>query len=476
MRQEMRQVTCDKWRVLACSIGLALLAALLAAVTPAFAGKVPRGGGVTDYGLRVRADAGWTDSGWSVTAGDFLTVDAQGLWSNGGEQRGPDGFEGYLHPATVVADAPLASLVGRIGDQVFAIGRHREFAAPGTGRLELAINDDFATLADNQGSVRVDISRSDPVTFDADVPLPPPAPCDCAEPTVHGTCYVPGTANCSAGDEQSGEFCYPACRAGFTGIGPVCWKQCPDGYHDDGAFCRRDVEITWKDHYGRGAGYALWQEEDCRRDNPGGCEKNGLLWYPTCREGYENVGCCLCRQKGCPEGMTDDGASCRRDVHIFAKETYTRGAGTLKRDDYHGIFYRYIRDHRNIWQPSADPLTVEESAYLKRFFPAELVDRVRVVELEGMTGAFNHSASATTYGDLVVVRKGERSNRLLKHELVHVCQYDRFGLQGFADRYADQYVDQGTGPAMCFESQAYSYAAISDDATPTVGSQLGYCN
>ncbi len=27
----------------------------------------------------------------------------------------------------------------------------------------------------------------------------------------------------------------------------------------------------------------------------GNCEKNGALFYPKCRPGYNNIGCCICR-------------------------------------------------------------------------------------------------------------------------------------------------------------------------------------
>jgi hypothetical protein len=112
----------------------------------------------------------------------------------------------------------------------------------------------------------------------------------------------------------------------------------------------------------------------------------------------------------CPTGYSDDGGTCRRGVLIDAKSSYGLGAGYLTRTDYHGIFYRYIRDHVNIWMPSASQLRDDEKQFLRQFFPDRLVSSVRVVELEGMTGAFSHSASATTYGnDLIIVRKGRRS-------------------------------------------------------------------
>ena len=51
-------------------------------------------------------------------------------------------------------------------------------------------------------------------------------------------------------------------------------------------------------------------------------EEYGALCYPKCEAGYESVGCCICRQKGCPPGFTDDGvATC------IKPKAYSRGAG-----------------------------------------------------------------------------------------------------------------------------------------------------
>jgi hypothetical protein len=105
----------------------------------------------------------------------------------------------------------------------------------------------------------------------------------------------------------------------------VCWEGCPSGYRDDGAFCAKPAP------YWRGTGYA-WEWGDaafdlsgardrCVRDNPGGCEQDGLLWYPKCRAGFHNFGCCVCTPN-CPAGMTDIGVSC-------AKQSYGRGVGTV---------------------------------------------------------------------------------------------------------------------------------------------------
>jgi len=92
-----------------------------------------------------------------------------------------------------------------------------------------------------------------------------------------------------------------------------------------------------------------------------------------------------------------------------------------------------------------------------------------------MTGTFILTKSATTYGsDLIVVKKGNRSNRLLKHELVHTCQYDKLGRDGFAERYADQYVDSGYHhDAMTFEQDAFEFEKPPDAGTPTITTYAG---
>ena len=118
---------------------------------------------------------------------------------------------------------------------------------------------------------------------------------------------------CGPNEEQNGALCYPKCRAGYDGVGPVCWQTCPAGFRNDGAYCAKP------EPYGRGAGYVLWDEEKCKREN-GQCEKEGALWYPKCKVGFHNVGCCIC-SPNCPADMTDIGVSCQ-------KNSYGRTAGT----------------------------------------------------------------------------------------------------------------------------------------------------
>lgn len=124
-------------------------------------------------------------------------------------------------------------------------------------------------------------------------------------------------STCPPGTEKDGALCYPLPQKGYKGVGPVCWQSCPSGFRDDGAFCAKPAA------YGRGSGYAAWNEEKCKNENPTlGCEKNGAMWYPKCQQGFVAVGCCICSPQCPPDFGTDIGVSC-------TKKTYTRGAGTI---------------------------------------------------------------------------------------------------------------------------------------------------
>ena len=118
---------------------------------------------------------------------------------------------------------------------------------------------------------------------------------------------------CKNDEEQSGLLCYPKCKDNYTGAGPVCWQNCQKDFRDDGAYCFKTPA------YGRGAGYTIGNKDKCEKENPIGCEKYGLLFYPKCKEGYKNFGCCVCTPT-CQEGMEDIGISCNKD-------SYGRGVG-----------------------------------------------------------------------------------------------------------------------------------------------------
>lgn len=121
----------------------------------------------------------------------------------------------------------------------------------------------------------------------------------------------PLSGKCAAGLEQNGALCYPQCKTNYGGVGPVCWGKCPSGFNDIGAFCQ-------KTSYGRGAGYVIWNEGKCNAENSQGCEKNGALWYPKCKQNFSGAGP-VCWGT-CPSGYNDTGTGC-------AKPSYGRGAG-----------------------------------------------------------------------------------------------------------------------------------------------------
>ncbi len=122
------------------------------------------------------------------------------------------------------------------------------------------------------------------------------------------------TLDCASGLEKSGQLCYPPTRAGYSCAGTVCLGSCPAGFADVGALCQKPAP------YGRGAGYSIFSESQCNKDNPSvGCEQSGVMYYPRCQANFHAVGCCIC-SPDCPPGMTDTGADC-------AKTSYTRGAG-----------------------------------------------------------------------------------------------------------------------------------------------------
>lgn len=252
--------------------------------------------------------------------------------------------------------------------------------------------------------------------------------------------------DCGPTAEKNGAFCYPLCKAGYHGVGPVCWASCPSGYTDDGATCRQDVQIFSADN-----SKCPWYD------------KCGLTFAKSCST--------------CPAGYANDGCTCRRDVHILAKDSYGRGAGFLVRSEYRRIFTNYINDHRNIWQRLGTPLTAQEKTYLLQWFPVRLVEGMRAYEMVAMTGAFIHNASATTYGsNFIIFKIGERSLKTLKHEMVHACQYDKLGVEGFSRAYADQFVDGGYAyERIGFELEAMRFAAINDTVKTPIRQFLGYC-
>ena len=132
--------------------------------------------------------------------------------------------------------------------------------------------------------------------------------------TATGTPCLPTSYNrgagtiprgCAEGFVEASGFCYENVPAGWTVKLGIASPPCPTGFTADGVGgCKKPAS------YGRGAGYAVWDETKCKKEHRAeGCEKNGAMWYPKCKEGFHNVGCCVC-SPDCPSGWVDTGTSC----------------------------------------------------------------------------------------------------------------------------------------------------------------------
>ena len=142
---------------------------------------------------------------------------------------------------------------------------------------------------------------------------------------------------CKSGYDRIGLLCYKKCGKNMKRFGFDCHSVCPSGMRNDGLFCR-------KAEYGRGAGYP-WKFGDGLNDKgmkkrceakhgKGKCEKNGAIFYPKCKSGYKNVGCCICRpnRPNCKAlglgGQFD--LSCAKKVAIGKPLTGECGSGKNK--------------------------------------------------------------------------------------------------------------------------------------------------
>ena len=102
----------------------------------------------------------WTDTRVNIREGDLLTFETSGraqLSAKPEDVAGPGGTASHRRaPDAPLPQQPAGALIGRIGNSPpFFIGGRTSVAAPATGRLFLALNDDF--VADNKGEFRVSV-------------------------------------------------------------------------------------------------------------------------------------------------------------------------------------------------------------------------------------------------------------------------------------------------------------------------------
>ncbi|MBS1840865.1 MAG: hypothetical protein JSS69_02015 [Acidobacteria bacterium] len=132
----------------------------------------------------------------------------------------------------------------------------------------------------------------------------------------------------------------------------------------------------------------------------------------------------------------------------------------------------YISDLRKMYRDRAAPLSDAQATAMRPFFPnSALTARVLVLKRErignppfySQLGQFGFGAedlpnfarmAAITLVDTVVSHE-PFSDRLLFHELVHVVQYEKFGLEGFAQKYVKGFLNGGSYEAIPLEKNAY---------------------
>jgi hypothetical protein len=118
--------------------------------------------------IKIRATAGWVNTGISLNIGDKVTIQAKGVVStlktSPTSISGPNGQKKYkcglelAPPPCALNYAPYGALVGKIGyAKAFMVGKKLTFTAKNAGILYLAVNDNLIHYADNKGFFLVTI-------------------------------------------------------------------------------------------------------------------------------------------------------------------------------------------------------------------------------------------------------------------------------------------------------------------------------
>jgi len=135
-----------------------------------------------------------------------------------------------------------------------------------------------------------------------------------------------------------------------------------------------------------------------------------------------------------------------------------------------GLVIQYISTQREKYAPRAIPLSLQQKATMKAFFSPQLLDRTRLLVLQGervpnpdfypmLRGwGFNNLPDQSTMGAItfndVVVSHEAFSNGLLFHELVHVEQYRQLGIPRFSELYVRGFLNGGSYEAIPLEVNA----------------------
>jgi len=133
----------------------------------------------------------------------------------------------------------------------------------------------------------------------------------------------------------------------------------------------------------------------------------------------------------------------------------------------------YIDRQRRTYSDRTVLLTAGQKAAMQPFFPTSTLDSTGVLVLTAErvgnppfypqliqmgfepTGLPNFSLmAAITFVDTVVSHE-PFTDRLLFHELVHVVQYEKLGLEGFAAKYVRGFLSGGSYEGIPLEMNAY---------------------
>jgi hypothetical protein len=131
----------------------------------------------------------------------------------------------------------------------------------------------------------------------------------------------------------------------------------------------------------------------------------------------------------------------------------------------------YLRDQREHYLPIAAPLSPRNRALMRPYFSSALLDRVRVVELQGERIAnppFYAEARALGFVNLpdvahmnsvtfldVVVFNERLTDRSLFHALVHAVQFQVLGLERYTELFVRSFVNSRFHFLVPVESHAF---------------------
>lgn len=116
--------------------------------------------------ITVPGSRAWTPTGIIVKQADRIQIRASGAISNNPKDTGrdPNGnsdkFRNETRHWNPQPSANDLSLIGRIGNVLFAVGSEKELLAPADGEIFLGVNDNI--VSDNAGAWNVSVTLSRP--------------------------------------------------------------------------------------------------------------------------------------------------------------------------------------------------------------------------------------------------------------------------------------------------------------------------